>query len=592
MVRSAESALERAAALRLNMDRSRKARWQVKAILNGGEEAIRALLGDKMDTSEELPWPNMLASGLNHLAQKVGHRPDPRVHPPVTTQNEKPRERAEKRQRIIEGYDEADRMELQLPQVGRWLPGYGFAVWTITSRVTPDGYLYPQAQLRDPFDCFPGEWGVDQQPDELAIHRVIPPLEAERLYPEHAGLIRGVGLGKYSKDTRSGGIVLGGSWENPSGRGLALVEYYDRDGCHILLPDIAERVDFYPNPLRSGPPFVVAKRFSFDRLNGQYDHVIGLMASIAKINIMSVIAMQDAVFAPTNIYGDLDGQYRTGRFAVNRFPPGTKVERPQQNLPYQLFEQVNRIERQFRIVAGYPVTDDGQSPINFATGAGIDELNTAVSLEVREYQKVLQWALQDLDAKRLEWDEMVSPNRRKPIIVGESADDTAVADQYTPAKDIKGAYRSERIYGVLAGWDDSAKIVGGLQLKQGKIIDRLTLQENLHGLRNLSEINERIADEEARETLLAVVTNMAQQGDPRAIDMLLAVLPEGDEKDRLVEALAPAEQPAEDPMAALMAATGGGAGGPPPDVTTVLSGLTGAGQPEGGVRTVGRLGAA
>ena len=42
------------------------------------------------------------------------------------------------------------------------------------------------------------------------------------------------------------------------------------------------------------------------------------MSSMAKINIMSVIAMEDAVFTETNVVGEIEsGQYRKGRFAVN-----------------------------------------------------------------------------------------------------------------------------------------------------------------------------------------------------------------------------------------------------------------------------------
>lgn len=588
-MRTQEDAIARAEAIRSNMDQSARNRWRVRALLDGGPEAIRALLGDQMDPSEDLPWPNMLASGLTRLAQKVGHRPDPRVAGPTSTQDEKPRKRAEKRERIVEAYDEADRMELQLPQVGRWLPGYGFSVWTIGAEQTNDGILYPTAQLRDPFDCFPGEWGVKQQPEELAVYRIVPPAEAIRLYPEHAEAIKQINVRRGAGGT--GAVILtSGQWGNQTGRGVAVVEYYDRDGVHTLIPAIGKRVDFQANPLRSGPAFVVAKRFAFNRLIGQYDHTFGLMASIAKINILTEIAMQDAVMSPTNIYGEMDGQYRVGRFEVNRMPPGTKVERPQANLPYQMFEHINRIERQFRLVAGYPVTDDGQSPLNFATGAGLDELNTAVSLEVREYQKVLRYALQDLDAKRLEWDESVSPARRKPIVVGERPDTVAHAETYQPDKDIKGQFRTERVYGVLSGWDDSAKIVGGLQLLSAKVMDRRTMQENIHGLRNLAGIDERIADDEARELLLAVVGNMATQGDPKALQWAVEMLPEGDQKEKYLKLLAP-EEPAPggqaDPMGQL--AQAGQAGGAPPDIMTVLSRMQSGGQTEAGAQVVARV---
>src|SRR5690606_31146532 len=108
--------------------------------------------------------------------------------------------------------------------------------------------------------------------------------------------------------------------------------------------------------------------------------------------------------------------YEKGRFKVNKFPPGTQIQKPQSNLPYQLFEVINRIERQFRLVAGYPVTDDAQSPMSFVTGQGLEELQASVANEVREYLKVVRWAMRDLDAKRLEWDDSVSPDRMKPMV--------------------------------------------------------------------------------------------------------------------------------------------------------------------------------
>ncbi|KKL09980.1 hypothetical protein LCGC14_2560460, partial [marine sediment metagenome] len=158
--RNQEAILRRATQLKRDHEQSSRSRTRVRAILNGGVGAIQALLGPHV-TDEDLPWPNLMLSGLTRLAQKIGNRPDVRVDPPNDTDNQLPRKRAERRERIVEAYDLDDRIELQLPQVGRWLPGYGFAVWTIGSRLSPEGFPYPHAELRDPFDCFPSAWGVD-----------------------------------------------------------------------------------------------------------------------------------------------------------------------------------------------------------------------------------------------------------------------------------------------------------------------------------------------------------------------------------------------------------------------------------------------
>jgi hypothetical protein len=209
-----------------------------------------------------------------------------------------------------------------------------------------------------------------------------------------------------------------------------------------------------------------------------------------------------------------------------------------------------------------------------------------VSAEINEYQKVLRYALQDLDAKRLEYDERVSPSTRKPLAgLREGVPHT---ETYTPSKDIAGDYRTIRDYGFMSGFDEPGKIVAGLQLIQGKIIDRYTMQEKMAGLNELSQINERIADDESREMLMQGLAFAAQNGDPKAHMALIEFLPEGDLKEKMKKFYTPQDPqmtPEEEAMAGI---PGGGAPPESNDITTVLSRLTGSGS-EGGVQTVGTL---
>ncbi len=56
-------------------------KYRIKAILNGGADGIRALLGNQMDTADAdlLPAPNLLQSGIDRLAQKISGVPQVRV---------------------------------------------------------------------------------------------------------------------------------------------------------------------------------------------------------------------------------------------------------------------------------------------------------------------------------------------------------------------------------------------------------------------------------------------------------------------------------------------------------------------------------
>ena len=511
-------------------DSRQLSKYRIRAILNGGADGIRALLGNQMDTADAdlLPAPNLLQSGNDRLAQKISGVPQVRVDVANNNDSSRAKNRAEKIERIVTAYDEKQRLNLQLAQAARWLPGYGYCAWVITYKRDKNGFVYPCAELRDPYDTYPGNFGADQQPQELAILRNIPRWKLAQIYPEYTNTI----LKPQADNPNSQSMPLyaygdntgGGDWEDNTGQGVDIIEYYDITGTYVVYPETRQLFDYIPNGL-STVPFVFMKRFSFDELKGQYDHTIGLMAMMAKINIMSAIAMEDAVFTETNISGELEsGQYRKGRFAINYLSPGTQVSKPANNIPYQLFQQVDRLERQLRLVGGYPVTDDAQSPTSVATGAGLAELNSSMSLMINEYREIIKVGVAEMDAKRLELDELISMETgmdSKPIAGYYNG--TAFSENYKPSTDIGGDHRTRRIYGVMAGFDEPQKIVTGLQLLQAGVIDTETLQDNIDGLENIVKVQERIRKNKAETVLFESVLARSAQGDPASTMAVVAI---------------------------------------------------------------------
>ena len=511
-------------------DSRQLSKYRIRAILNGGADGIRALLGNQMDTADAdlLPAPNLLQSGIDRLAQKISGVPQVRVDVANNNDSSRAKNRAEKIERIVTAYDEKQRLNLQLAQAARWLPGYGYCAWVITYKRDKNGFVYPCEELRDPYDTYPGNFGADQQPQELVILRNIPRWKLAQIYPEYTNTI----LKPQADNPNSQSMPLyaygdntgGGDWEDNTGQGVDIIEYYDITGTYVVYPETRQLFDYIPNGL-STVPFVFMKRFSFDELKGQYDHTIGLMAMMAKINIMSAIAMEDAVFTETNISGELEsGQYRKGRFAINYLSPGTQVSKPANNIPYQLFQQVDRLERQLRLVGGYPVTDDAQSPTSVATGAGLAELNSSMSLMINEYREIIKVGVAEMDAKRLELDELISMETgmdSKPIAGYYNG--TAFSENYKPSTDIGGDHRTRRIYGVMAGFDEPQKIVTGLQLLQAGVIDTETLQDNIDGLENIVKVQERIRKNKAETVLFESVLARSAQGDPASTMAVVAI---------------------------------------------------------------------
>ena len=558
-------------------------RGRIRAIMNGGPDGLLALLGDQIKGFQDyqIPVPNLMMSGLEHLAQKIGRIPNLKVDVPNGKDSDRARKKAEKIARIVTAYDDTQKLDLQMPQVGRWLPGYGFAVWVIREMKDANGTPYPCAELRDPYNCFPGYYGADQQPKEMAIVRRVPKTALSKAYPKSADKINskdfyqantlGIGNAYASAYTDS----YNGSWANSNGEGDLIAEYYNEEGTYIYHMTSGTILDFIPNPLDSGPSFVVAKKFAFDRLQGQYDQIIGLMASMAKINVMSIIAMEDAVFTETNISGEIEsGQYRKGRFAVNYLAPGTQVSKPASNVPYQIFQQIDRIERQLRVGGSYPVTDDSQSPLSFATGRGLEELGASMSLMIREYHTVMADAAEMIDFKRLEWDEKMYGGQSKDL--SGYYDNQFYSEKYNPTSDIMGSYKTRRVYGAMAGYDEPQKIVTGLQLLQAGIIDKQTLQENLDGLDNLVRVNDRITKEKADSVLFDTLLAQAQQGDPKATMAVVQIRKNPDDMQNILDKFFTAEEP-EIPVAEQELLGGGSLPpqGPPPGIQQLLQGLGG-----------------
>lgn len=555
--------------------------------------ALSALVGDFVeDASLRMPIANLIVKGAETLARKIGRNPSTKVDPPVTKEGESElgRKRADKRARIVDAFDEISRLEMLLPQVGRWLPVHGFTAGVLRFGKSPSGDPYPLLELRDPIQTFPGEWGASQQPMDLAVIYRMSRDAVARMFPDAKPDL----VDSYRRGT--GGAVLLGmgtagvsepSWMSQSGGEVDVYEYIDERGCWYVLPDSKRVLSFVPNVL-SSPAFRVAKRFSFAEVVGEYDHTLGVMALMARLALLNAIGIEDSVLSETNIFGSPPAGmvYDRGRNSVNLFPQGTTVARANTQVPFEAFQQIDRMERQMRLAAGHSEQDDGQAGSGWSTGKGLEQLQGSAGAEVQEYQLVLRYWLQDLDAQRLEADEVACDVEKMMYGIRGGA---PFAEKYTPSKDIKGDYRTRRVYGAMSTLDDGAQIVGGLQLVQGKIIDRDTMREQLDGLENASLIKERILTDDLTEVALSALSTQAANGDPNALQAVIQLLPTSTIRTTLERLYPPPDPNAQPAMAGAPGAPGAAPQGPPPDVTTVMSKANLDGSTTGAARTIGTL---
>ncbi len=603
--RSPEWVLQRAQQLIQENEDDRSARVRIRQIMNGGADGVEAVLAwnlGKESSSHgdgrlsdmigvDLPTVNLVASGLDRLGQKIGKMPT--LKPPKGNQDD-----AQERMDIIETWDEWQELELDLPQIGRWIPGYGFGMWVITQRRSPKGELYPTMELRNPFDVYPGWMGARQQPADAAIVRMVPLYALKEIYAEAIDWnLAETKLQQNRNSARTeairdahGGIPDLSKLRAPSGNtrtwegrdtGIEVIEYYCHDGTHIVVPELEVRLRYIETPIEGGT-FDIPKRISFDKLISQYHHTIGLQGMMAKMNILGLVASEDSVFAPTNVFGTMLSQdYELGRFGFNEFEQGARVEKGQIQQVNHIWAQIDRLERQLRIGATYDVQQDAISPNSFATGQGMRELQGALTDNVNEYLNAIRRSLMRCDAKRLQFAEAVYDDKRRTYYDMEGKPST-----YIPSQAIDGDWRTRRIYGAMATFDTAQKIVVGLQLLD-KVIDVETFQENIDGLTDLPLIQRRLTIAKYREAVLARLMSRTES-DPRADAVLVQIMNDPDrEIDLLAEYFAPESE--QEMMQLPMAGPPGGQPGLPPEaISTVLSRVEQSGGIEGGAQTVAR----
>lgn len=560
-------------------------RYRIRALMNGGQGALDVLLKGLPTNDDTLPAANLIRSGVERFSEMISPPPDLRIDPPAHTDKDEPRKRAEKRERIVASYDEKCELEKQLVQGSLWCPGYGFFSWRVGERIDANGYKYPHASLYDPYTTWPAEWGIDQKPADIAYQFFLSRDDLIERYPRAKAALEGssgkrlshgaVDLTPFASNRQTPG------WDGVTG-GFEVIIYVDAWGTYEISPQVdGFLAKPFEHPL-SRAPIVVPRRFTFDTLVGQFNDVVGLASTMAKLTLLTQIVMEDAAFAPVVVNGRMDAPFRKGRDAVNIIEGGD-AKYLYQNIPYQMFQEIDRIEGHFRSTTGYSKQADGESPISFVTGQGLEELGSSLTRQVERYQLSFSTALQDLDAIRLEWDETAYGDEERPLEGFRRG--ASFSETYRPSKDIDGSYRTRRVYGMMAGWDEPTKIVGGLQLLSADVIDKTTFQENLRGLDNVPQIEERSTKSKAQNVLFEGLMAAAQQGDPAAIQASLKVFRTGDLSAAIEEFYGPQEEAEVDPMAA-----GGAEPLPeaPPDIAQVLSRLTQGGEAQGGAQTIAR----
>lgn len=157
-------------------------------------------------------------------------------------------------------------------------------------------------------------------------------------------------------------------------------------------------------PNRTGMPLVVIpQRVGLDRQHGQFDGVIGMYYTRARLQALTEIAIERGIFPDEYLIARpgenpeviqiADG--KTGQLGVVK---GGDIQQLQQNPGYKTDVALDRLERQERLEGAIPAEFGGESGTNIRTGRRGDSiLSATVDFRVQESQDIFASSLMEED---------------------------------------------------------------------------------------------------------------------------------------------------------------------------------------------------
>jgi hypothetical protein len=536
---------------------------------------------------------NVVANFIDIVARDLSEvmAPLPAVNCSAVSQtNDKARLFADKRTRIAANYFSHSDLAVQMYSGADWYITYGFVPFVIE---LDDESKLPRIRIENPVGAYP-EFDRYGRCVAFAKRYAMTLGELVSQFPDYESQL--LGRMGYDQDLT---------------HQLEMIRYYDKDQSIIYIPERKNLVlSKASNPLGK-MMIVVARKPSIDgELRGQFDDVLGIQLLRNRFALLAMEAAEKSVQAPIVLPQDVQ-ELQLGGDAVIRTSNPAGVRRVELTLPQGAFTEQTLLNQELRVGSRYPEGRTGNIDASVVTGQGVQALMGAFDTQVKSAQAIFAAALRDVISLCFEVDEMIYP-AEKTIRGVDSGSPYEI--KYKPTKDIKSDYSADVRYGMLAGLNPAQGLIFMLQALGGGLISKDMAMRELPFTVNVTQELEKIEIEQLRSGLLQAlaataqaIPQMAMQGqDPSGIISNIAAVIQARQsgtqlEDAIAKTFAPQQQvppaggselPVEQPSPVPGEAPAGGApspqAGPPPDVMSIISGLTGTGAGQSRVSRVTR----
>lgn len=387
---------------------------------------------NELDKNAKASVANLLVQGLDQMSMRVASTMPSPYFPAMKEGSDRSKGNARMRKKAMLAMWDHNKMQMKLRRRARHLLGYSQSAVVIK----PDfKTLMPTWSVRNPLDTYPAP--VDD-PDNNVPENVIfsYKVTASYLVQTYGELVVGnLRMGRVEPDTR-----------------YTMLEYVCANSIQLVVLGAEADYNYTPAensgasfmqlefiPNRTGMPLaVVANRITLDRPKGQFDGVLGMYYTRARLQALTEIAIERGIF-PEEYLVARPGenpeilQVADGKQGQLGIVKGGDIQQLQLNPGYKTDTALDRLERQERLEGAIPAEFGGESATNIRTGRrGESVLAATVDYRVQEAQSTFEHSLLAEDKIAIAVEKAYWGNEKKSFFIpGRSSGGEST---YTPNK--------------------------------------------------------------------------------------------------------------------------------------------------------------
>lgn len=479
----------------------------------------------ELDEMEKPAIPNLIAQGIDQFAMRVASVMPDISYVPVRPGIQVSENKARDRRLANIGWWDMNKMGTKLRRRSRHLTAYGMTIVSLSpvSIDASDERKIPHWRVRNPLSAYPSPM-IDpdsMEPTDCVFVDRRPLAWIKQNYPRQASILyRGdkndtdmFEILEYQDAIETVLVAVGA--ERPKANAYGAPETGKGTASHIILERIVNRAEVCP--------VVVAGRITLDRLQGQFDQMLGMYQRQAKLDALDMIASFRNVFpdewivstsnSPTSprIVQEADGKagirgiVDKGQVQITHLQPGSTTN-----------DALDRLERAQRVTASLPAEFGGESPTNIRTARrGSMVMSNAIDMPIQEYQEILASSLELENRRAVKI--MKAYYGDKPSMFFMGSDGKVVRSDYTPNE----AFETDLSYVKysMPGADVNGMVIAIGQRVGTGIMSTQTAREMDPAIEDPIRERDQVEVESLRRALLAGMEAQAQQGtlDPSII---------------------------------------------------------------------------